>query len=172
MQTLDAIGNQVSFAGTSAAAPLVAGAVALLRQAFPALSPDQIVRLLLDSARDIGASGADSVYGAGMLDLARAFAPRGTMTLAGTSVAVGTASVGQLSSAMGDAAAGQGVEAVAIDALGRAYRVDIAPAMRRTASRLTLVPAIGQVRYGKSMTRGTAAVSLSFAAGRTLADGD
>ncbi len=168
VRTLDASGNEVGFAGTSAAAPLVAGAVALLRQAFPTLSPDQIVRLLLDSARDIGTIGADSIYGVGMLDLARAFTPRGTLSLAGTATPLGTVGVGQLSSAMGDAATGQGVEAVTIDALGRAYRVDISPAMRRTAPGMTLAPAIGRIQQSASLTRGSAAVALSFVPGRAL----
>ncbi len=170
VRTLDASGNPVGFSGTSASAPVVAGAVALLRQAFPTLSPAQIVRLLLDSARDIGTSGIDSIYGAGMLDLARAFAPQGTLSLAGTAVPLETVGVGQLSSAMGDAATGQGVEAVTIDSLGRAYRVDLSPAMRRTAPRLTLAPAIGQIQQAASLSRGNAAVSLSFTGGRALSD--
>ena len=41
--------------GTSVAAPVVSGAVALLAQAFPALSGSQIVEILLRSADDLGA---------------------------------------------------------------------------------------------------------------------
>lgn len=162
VRTLDASGHEVGFSGTSAATPIVAGAVALLRQAFPSLGPDQIVRLLLDTARDIGASGVDSVYGSGMLDLARAFAPRGTLSLAGSSVSLQSVGTGQLSSAMGDAAVGQGVTAVAIDSLGRAYRAGISPAMRRTMPGLTLLPAVGGTQRSTGLARGDAFASFSF----------
>lgn len=60
--------------GTSLSAPAIAGAVALLIQAFPALTPHQIVNLLLNSATDTGAPGTDAVYGRGRLNLAAAFA--------------------------------------------------------------------------------------------------
>jgi subtilisin family serine protease len=58
-----------AFAGTSASSPEVAGAAALVKQAYPTFGPDQIKDLLMRSARDIGAPGLDSVYGAGELQL-------------------------------------------------------------------------------------------------------
>ena len=58
-----------AFAGTSASSPEVAGAAALVRQAFRAFSPDQVQQYLLRAARDLGAAGPDSVYGAGELQL-------------------------------------------------------------------------------------------------------
>ena len=75
------------------AAPQVAGAVALLAQAFHNLSGAQIVNLLLSSARDAGDAGTDPVYGRGILDIGRAFAPQGSTALAGTSVAVPLADI-------------------------------------------------------------------------------
>ena len=57
------------FAGTSASSPEVAGAAALVKQAYPKLGPDQIKDLLMRSARDLGAPGVDNVYGAGELQL-------------------------------------------------------------------------------------------------------
>jgi subtilisin family serine protease len=57
------------FAGTSAAAPEVAGAAALVKQAFPSYSPDQLQQYLVKAARDSGAPGADNVTGAGELQL-------------------------------------------------------------------------------------------------------
>ncbi len=57
------------FAGTSAAAPEVAGAAALVKQAFPAYTADQIQQFLQKSARDIGTPGADNATGAGELQL-------------------------------------------------------------------------------------------------------
>ncbi|MFN3536903.1 MAG: S8 family peptidase, partial [Brevundimonas sp.] len=64
--------------GTSFAAPHVAGALALLLQAFPNLSGPDAVAIILETARDLGAAGVDQTYGRGLLDLARAFQPVGT----------------------------------------------------------------------------------------------
>lgn len=58
-----------AFAGTSASSPEVAGAAALVKQAYPAFDPDQVKQYLMRSARDLGAPGLDSVYGAGELQL-------------------------------------------------------------------------------------------------------
>jgi serine protease len=57
-------------AGTSLAAPHVAGAAAVLRGL--GLSPQQTVDRLLATADDIGAAGRDSTFGHGRLNLARA----------------------------------------------------------------------------------------------------
>ena len=57
------------FAGTSASSPEVAGAAALVKQAFPAYGPDQIKQYLMRYARDLGDAGLDSVHGAGELQL-------------------------------------------------------------------------------------------------------
>jgi hypothetical protein len=81
-----------AFSGTSAAAPQVAGAVALVRQACPWLPPPTIRDVLTATARDVvagtGATGAtagpgrDLATGAGLLDvraattLARLMCPR------------------------------------------------------------------------------------------------
>ena len=70
--------------GTSFAAPQISGAAALLAQAFPNLSGREIVSLLLYNARYAGASGTDSVYGRGILDIGSAFQPSGVTTLAGS----------------------------------------------------------------------------------------
>jgi hypothetical protein len=61
--------------GTSAAAPGVAGAAALVRQAWPHLTAAQTVQVLLTSATDLGTTGTDSTYGRGMLNLQTAFTP-------------------------------------------------------------------------------------------------
>jgi subtilisin family serine protease len=58
-----------AFAGTSASSPEVAGAAALVKQAYPAFGPDQLKQYLMRYARDLGAPGVDSVHGAGELQL-------------------------------------------------------------------------------------------------------
>jgi hypothetical protein len=68
--------------GTSFAAPHVAGALAILKQQFPNLTPSQLVSLLISTATDLGAAGVDEVYGVGMLNLASATTPQGVLRVA------------------------------------------------------------------------------------------
>lgn len=58
--------------GTSFAAPIVAGAAALVLSANPGLTADQVQNILKQSSDDLGASGWDSTYGYGRMNLARA----------------------------------------------------------------------------------------------------
>lgn len=60
------------FTGTSYATPRVSGALAILKQKCPDLSPPQLSFILLKSARDLGDPGVDDVYGFGLLDIERA----------------------------------------------------------------------------------------------------
>jgi serine protease AprX len=62
----------IQLSGTSAAAPVLAGAIALLGQARPMLSPDQVKWLLLQTARPMGRGS-----GAGELNIAAALAYQG-----------------------------------------------------------------------------------------------
>jgi type VII secretion-associated serine protease mycosin len=54
--------------GTSFSAPIVAGVAALVRNRYPAFTPDQVVARLKATARDAGPRGADPYYGAGIVD--------------------------------------------------------------------------------------------------------
>ncbi|MFF3747045.1 type VII secretion-associated serine protease mycosin [Streptomyces kronopolitis] len=58
--------------GTSPAAAFVSGAVALIRSAYPDLSPAQIRQLLTSTAQDTPEGGRDDDYGAGLIDPAAA----------------------------------------------------------------------------------------------------
>lgn len=55
--------------GTSHAAPFATAALALLQQQQPQLTPAQRVAALTAASRDLGAVGADAVYGSGLLQL-------------------------------------------------------------------------------------------------------
>lgn len=59
--------------GTSFATAYVAGAVALLLDAFPELDGQTALGILLASAKDVGPRGVDTVNGHGHIDVARAF---------------------------------------------------------------------------------------------------
>ncbi len=74
----------VTVSGTSFAAPQVAGAVAILHQAFPNLTAQQIRERLFLTAMDLGTPGNDEVYGWGLLDLEKATRPLGASTLSVT----------------------------------------------------------------------------------------
>ena len=71
----DPNGKQVG-SGTSFAAPMVSGAAAILKSAFPNLSARQVVTLLLMSANKEGHFSNSDVYGRGMLDLEAATRPQ------------------------------------------------------------------------------------------------
>ncbi|MCW5924060.1 MAG: S8 family serine peptidase [Saprospiraceae bacterium] len=62
-------GGYQSFNGTSMAAPHAAGAMVLLREAFPTLSGIQLKMALYNTAKDLGVAGEDNTYGRGMIDL-------------------------------------------------------------------------------------------------------
>ena len=76
----------------------------------------QIADILLRSAFDVGAAGADAVFGRGILDIYRAFQPLGTTTLAGgtTAMALGD-TTGTGSAAMGDALASATLSTIVLD---------------------------------------------------------
>jgi len=57
------------FFGTSASSPHVAGAAALVKQAFPDFSPEQIQEFLSSRAEDHGPPGPDNEFGVGVLFL-------------------------------------------------------------------------------------------------------
>ncbi len=61
-----------TFGGTSAAAPFVAGVAALLLSMEPDLSNENVRGILTSTAHDLGQTGWDSYYGAGMVHAFRA----------------------------------------------------------------------------------------------------
>jgi subtilisin family serine protease len=69
-------GNRYRVDDGSASAGLLAGAIALLRSAYPELRTAEIVRRLTLTAVDAGAKGADTEYGLGRLDLVQALTKR------------------------------------------------------------------------------------------------
>ena len=138
------------FSGTSFSAPQIAGAAALLRQAFPNLTAVQVVDLLLRTANDAGAAGTDPIYGRGILSITKAFAPQGTTSLAGSTVAIPLGDTTVVTSPpMGDAGnTTNGFGAIVLDGYQRAYHYDLSAGIRTAQVAPRLAPALNaQVRH-------------------------
>ena len=150
------------FSGTSFAAPPIAGAVALLRQAFPNLTAAQVVDLLLRTATDAGTAGIDATYARGLMNITAAFAPQGVTTLpGGTSATPLGDSTMVASAAMGDALSTAGhVDAIVLDAYARAYQVNLASNMRAANPGMRLTGALSS--QSRNLTLGAGKLSLAF----------
>jgi hypothetical protein len=126
----DETGTQYYWSGTSFSAPAITGAVALMAQAFPNLTGKQIVSILFQTADDLGASGVDSIYGHGRMNIQRAFQPIGQTSLADSKVPV-TGQSGDMPSAAGDAATGKSMGAIILDGYNRAFVMNLAATLRQ-----------------------------------------
>jgi hypothetical protein len=158
---LDSEGFAYYFSGTSFAAPQVAGAAALLAQAFPTLTGQQIAEILLRTAFDAGATGTDAVYGRGILDIARAMQPVGTTGIAGAdgAIVLGEA-LGTSSPALGDALTTASISTIITDEYGRAYHADLMLDPAGARPRPLLHGALaGQQRH---LSAGSGRASLAF----------
>jgi subtilase-type serine protease len=71
---MDKYAGGATWSGTSMAAPFVAGAAAVLRQAFPYMTARQIIEVLLTTATEINNSNPDSIrdFGHGLINIGRA----------------------------------------------------------------------------------------------------
>lgn len=127
--------------GTSMAAPHVTGAAALLFQKFPYLKGQEIAKILLVTATDMGETGVDETYGYGLLNVEAAMRPVGDMNipLGNTTQGIQT-NVSQshivapaaFASALMNAPALQ--DAVVLDDFDRAYSLDMTEAVGLLAS--------------------------------------
>ena len=131
-------GNSLAIgSGTSFAAPMVSGGVALLMQQWPYLTGAQITSILLRTANKTGIYANSNIYGQGMMNLAAATAPQGIVVVpTGTSVSGTNIPLAQsglsLSAAFGKInTAGTGM--MVLDDYGRAYGVSMS-SMVGTAS--------------------------------------
>jgi len=68
--------------GTSFAAPVVSGSLALLKQMFPTVGNHELVERLLKTANKAGIYSDSSIYGQGLLDLDAATRPVGALAVA------------------------------------------------------------------------------------------
>lgn len=128
--------------GTSGAAAYVSGGIALMRQAWPTVKPEQLVAIVLNTARDLGAPGTDTTYGRGLVDFERATRPLGLLLFSGNNYTLGGG--GQLGATVNTTSVGGGIaqrftststlsQAQAIDQMGRNYTVNLAAAVWQRA---------------------------------------
>ena len=141
---LDGSGNtntsgSIGINGTSPAAAYVSGGVALMKQAWPQLRPEQLVNLVLNTAKDMGAKGVDEVYGHGLVDFDAATKPMGALVLANNTALTGSGPKGKTVALAGTGVATSGAvslstssvlqNAQAVDTIGRNYTVDLSKAV-------------------------------------------
>jgi|GEM_PF-1957846 len=70
-------GGYLTDGGTSASAPLIAGAAALIFEHSPHLTGREVAQILFESALDLGAPGDDVIFGQGFLNVGAALQPLG-----------------------------------------------------------------------------------------------
>ena len=85
VQTAWLNGQRVYVDGTSASAPIIAGAIAAVMSQNPSLTPQQAAELLVRTANDGGQPGADASFGNGIVNLATAM-NSGNVTYVDTAV--------------------------------------------------------------------------------------
>ena len=139
-----------SMSGTSQAAPVVAGAVAIISQLWPYMTPENQAKLLLKTANKNLPGYSETTHGQGLLDLDRATQPVGALAIptsgrTGSSVPIGgslslSSSVGSLQSAVGSVAA--------VDDFKRDFQVSLASAV--SSHNLVTNPVMLQHRAGQS----------------------
>jgi subtilisin family serine protease len=179
----DSDGDYYRVSGTSFSAPYVAGALALLLDAFPNLkqNPELALQILLDTADDyvdaspdlitgaIAGAGADSVSGVGIMNLAEAFRPQGQQTL---SISVDRVSLGEAlapsGGAFGDWASNSGAfnGLVFQDKYDRGFRLDADATAKRLPKGLLgsrVVDMNTRADWAASQSRAVAVGDLSLA---------
>lgn len=124
--------------GTSMATPHVSGALAVLKGAFPGISAKGIVDRLLATTDDRGAPGTDPVYGRGEINLARAMAPVGTLSVPKTGAVAGASAAAASTTLALGAGFGEGLggnaalaNAMALDAQQFPFVVDLGQGVKR-----------------------------------------
>lgn len=170
--SLSNTGGYATSSGTSMAAPHVSGAVAVLIDMFPELTPEEIVERLFLSANKSGIYANSAIYGQGFLDLEKATRPIGALSVAtGASVHDGSsfalaASNMNLGPAFGDGlqAALVGRKLAVFDRQNATFLVDLGDFARTADSRFNLDEALRRFRsrFGaQTITLGDGA-SLSY----------
>ena len=111
--------------GTSFATPVVSGAIATIREAFPYMSAEQITALLFTTATDLGEIGVDSVYGWGLLNMERATKPVGTPRIVLSNENIQPLNTINVSGIAGGAIKNANIKIAFVDDFGRAFTTNL-----------------------------------------------
>jgi serine protease AprX len=103
-------GSYFQIGGTSMAAPVVAGAVALIAQVHPDWTPDQIKSTLLQTARDVSGGGVDEVNAAAALTVAEPFSGANAGLVPNDLIDPATGSIDETRSSWGRSSWGRAAE--------------------------------------------------------------
>ena len=119
-----------SHSGTSFSAPIVSGAIALIKSAYPYLTGAEITKLLFITAKDLGAPGVDEVYGWGMIDLESATRPYGYQEIAvGSSINTASFSLSEskikLNSLVANTIKSENLNFVVLDSFNRTFNANL-----------------------------------------------
>lgn len=119
--------------GTSPAAAVVSGGVAVLKQAWPTLKPEQIVQLLTTTANKNIPGYSVNTHGAGLMDLNKATMPQGTLAIAGKTgmtQSSTTVTTGMVTGALGALSTSTVMNSQQfVDSYGRNYQMDMTKVM-------------------------------------------
>ncbi len=162
--------------GTSFATPHIVGALALLLSGFPNLTGAQAVQILLQTADDLGAPGVDPIYGVGKLDIAKAFQPVGSLSVADSAgrQAVAISANGTVPAAVTGGAFGQSftglsnLQTVGFDKFHRMYDIDLGPVLSSMSRRSSIVPSDGPVQHSAINFNTASGAHLSLAMQETM----
>lgn len=156
------------WSGTSMAAPVVSGSLLLLQSAWPILKTrGTSIDLMLATATDLGPVGLDNTYGAGLVNLARAFQPYGTLSVTqanGSSIAVSNLTGKMISSgALGNLTAVQSKLAsyTSLDSYLRNFTVNLSGLIKTPSAKASVNPLPTNVNNGPR--------AIKLADGRELA---
>lgn len=130
VNSADFDGTYTQMSGTSMAAPVISGAVAVIHQMWPYMSGDNIVKVLTTTADKTIAGYDENVHGQGVLDLDKATQPLGDVGISytgrtGTTVPLS----GGIAIAGVDESALASLSSVSVvDSIGRDYAINLKPA--------------------------------------------
>ena len=114
-----------SVTGTSFAAPVVSGSIAVIKEAFPYMSATQITQLLFTTATDLGDTGIDSVYGWGLLDMEKATNPVGTPMIVLSNNTIRPLGVTNIGGIAAPAIQKANIQIAFVDDFGRAFTTNL-----------------------------------------------
>jgi len=133
-------GGYTKMSGTSQAAPVITGGVAIVHQMWPYMKGNNIAQLLLQTANKDLNNYSVNTHGQGLLDLDKATQPVGDLgiSLTGRTGATATISGGVSISGVGDSAIASLSSVSAIDDFDRDFKVDLTSMIKQVDNLMPL----------------------------------